>query len=125
MGERQSRKTQFPPRVLVQPRVHIKYRVSSFSIVPDVPTGTRIQQRLAARAGRASAPAGNVDVTDVDAVREALKSLASEITVLVHGAGVLADSPIADHPSPTAACRSPLVSLGHLLGAKIRKCTCK
>ena len=36
-----------------------------------------------------------VDVTDVDAVREALKSLASEITVLVHGAGVLADSPIA------------------------------
>jgi acyl transferase domain-containing protein/NAD(P)-dependent dehydrogenase (short-subunit alcohol dehydrogenase family) len=36
-----------------------------------------------------------VDVTDVDAVREALESLASEITVLVHGAGVLADSPIA------------------------------
>ena len=35
-----------------------------------------------------------VDVTDVDAVRAALRPLASKITVVVHGAGVLADSAI-------------------------------
>ncbi|MCD2104584.1 type I polyketide synthase [Rhodococcus erythropolis] len=35
-----------------------------------------------------------VDVTDVDAVGAALSSLASEVTVVVHGAGVLADSAI-------------------------------
>ncbi|MDJ0394204.1 SDR family NAD(P)-dependent oxidoreductase [Rhodococcus sp. G-MC3] len=35
-----------------------------------------------------------VDVTDTDAVRAGLSALASEITVVVHGAGVLADSAI-------------------------------
>lgn len=35
-----------------------------------------------------------VDVTDADAVGAALSSLASEVTVVVHGAGVLADSAI-------------------------------
>ncbi|UGT61114.1 type I polyketide synthase [Nocardia asteroides] len=68
-----------------------------------------IRETLTALDGRADYLA--VDATDADAVREALGPRAGEITGIVHGAGVLADSRIPDKtPESIARVLNPKLS---------------